>query len=144
MTGFNPKARWDRQVPQKTSQNDVPLQENIQVLAFFNAGNIKLMTATRTKRKLQKVDPVLQSRIKNFYRLANRYVAEALTPNNVLLPWVFEFHYEDQEGNQGTEQLVVHTNSLPTAIMAFEAVHLERQRLITVLAARFLSRPNFG
>lgn len=39
-SGFNPKARWDRHIPQDNHSNPEFLNEKIQVLAFFSSGKI--------------------------------------------------------------------------------------------------------
>jgi len=39
-SGFNPKARWDRHIPQNPPHDPDLLNERIQVLAFFNGGKI--------------------------------------------------------------------------------------------------------
>lgn len=92
------------------------------------------------KRKIEQVHPALQSRIKNFYRLANRYVQYTLTPGNVQLPNIFEFKYTTLDNEPVTEELVLYTNSLCMAVMLFEAVMLEQQILVTVLEAKFISQ----
>lgn len=41
-SGFNPRARWDRHIPQTENRNPDPdvLNERIEVLAYFKAGKI--------------------------------------------------------------------------------------------------------
>ena len=39
-SGFNPKARWDRHIPENTHHDPELLSESIQVLAFFSGTKI--------------------------------------------------------------------------------------------------------
>jgi hypothetical protein len=39
-SGFNPKARWDRHIPEESNRDPSLLNARIQVLAFFSAGKI--------------------------------------------------------------------------------------------------------
>lgn len=39
-SGFNPKARWDRHIPQTNNYHPDKLNERIQVLAWFENGKI--------------------------------------------------------------------------------------------------------
>jgi hypothetical protein len=63
--GFNPKARWDRHIPETTGHSDLQeLNENIAVSAWFRNGKIqpRLFVWNNKKCKIKNINYAWQER----------------------------------------------------------------------------------
>ena len=93
--GFNPKARWDRRIPQSPGQNLDPacINERIEVLALFRAGKIypRLFIWNNKKYKVREITYNWRERqgqeVINYFSVATRADLYQISFNNTSLGW---------------------------------------------------------
>jgi hypothetical protein len=91
--GFNPKARWDRHIPQSSQHDPNLLNERIQVLAFFNGGKItpRLFIWNNKKYKIKSITYNWQERqgetTINYFSVDTGFDLYQISFNNTSLGW---------------------------------------------------------
>ncbi|MEW6101656.1 MAG: hypothetical protein AB1481_05120 [Candidatus Omnitrophota bacterium] len=94
-SGFNPKARWDRHIPQKDADHNNPdgLSEKIAVMAFFQQAKLypRLFIWNNKKYKITKVTYNWQERsgreVISYFSVACGFNLYQISFNNSTFSW---------------------------------------------------------
>ncbi|MCX5701873.1 MAG: hypothetical protein NTW64_02690 [Candidatus Omnitrophica bacterium] len=92
-SGFNPKARWDRHIPERPQYNSESLNERIDVLAFFNASKIypRIFIWNNKKYKIKTITYTWQERkgqkLINFFSVNTGSDLYQISFNNTTFGW---------------------------------------------------------
>ena len=94
-SGFSPKARWDRNIPQTENHSYAPeqLNERIEVLAYFKAGKIypRIFSWNNKKYKIKQITYNWQERTgketTNYFSVNTGFDLYQISFNNTSYSW---------------------------------------------------------
>ena len=92
-SGFNPKARWDRRIPERQPYDPKQLNEKIQVLALFKAAKIypRMFIWNNKKYKIKNITYNWQERqgseVVNYFSVSTGTDLYQISFNNTSYSW---------------------------------------------------------